>query len=707
MGIALEVKDEPASGRTPAQRLVAALKAEEDRGMAVTKSWTDMWRQNLEYFFSEQLAGRRKHKDWDWIVINYIWPSCQQEAAKLSRQQPQFVCDPREPGDAEVAEAWQGWLQWMWERGLNSEGMEIEQLKAILCGKIYGYRVYKLWWEQQVEWDPTARPTPKWIGDVKGRLWKPTLFWATGEESIQDGSVGTVRYVDLEYALARWPDYKAKLREEADRAADESEAGDEDIAGQTASSGTYPAAGIGGSDKGVEGDSNKLLERVMEGIWPGHRRHGGPDEGRTRYVRLSETWFKDYSEDERKIVEPIPIEELLATRAALQMGPLYIDVATQQPLTTENWPKRPPLTWREPRFPNGRYILRAGDTILNEDEETQRYPYRLWPFVTSPHYVIPFMWQGSDAVQLVKTAQDMINVSVSHLVNHMKQYGDPRVAIERGAIDAPKARDKKHFKIFSGAGSIIRLVRGGLNRIKILDPPASSPVIGLLYQLMAQEYKNMVGLQDIAQGKKSAGDLTATESSFLAMSAGDRIHLQTIIEKNWIQRVGLLASEIGQRNYEPERLVRILGENAMPGIIQITQRMKDVKYDLNVLVGSALPFDAEKRIARYLQANQLLQGPPSPMLPELLRVLEVPNWKKILDRHAVWTQWMQFLQLIEAVRGGKIPPDAALQRIVSSATQMLMGAAQQAQATRPAGPQGPNKGAEGAPGGQQNAGNIA
>lgn len=684
MGIGLQVREEPQAGLSEKDRLVRALQEEEDRGMEVTRSWMDLWRENLSYFFSEQLAGRKRHKNWDWIVINYIWPSCMQEAAKLSRQQPQFVCDPREASDAEAAEAWQGWLQWLWERGLNAEGMEIEQLKAILCGKLYGYRVYKLWWEQRVDWDDQQKV---WIGDVKGRLWKPTLFWATGEESIQDGSVGTVRYVDLEYALARWPDYADTLKEEADRVEDEFDAGGDTVPGQTATTGrNYPLTGRGGQDPGPDDSRNKLLDRVLAAIAPGARRsdRSGRQKDKTRYVKLSERWGHDFEETPREMAELIPIEELLATGAVMQAGPLYIDAATNQPLEAANWPARTARKWKEPKFPRGRYILRTGKTILNEDEEDQKYPYRIWPFVTSPHYVIPFMWQGSDAVQLVKTTQDMINVSVTYLANHMKQFGNPRVAVERGAMDGPRGREKKHFPIGSAAGAVIRLVRGGLGRMKIIDPPSSSPVIGLLYQLMSQEYKNIVGLQDIAQGKKSAGDLTATESSYLAMSSGDRIQLQTLIEKSWIGRIGLLSAEIAQRHYEPERMVRVLGENAVPGIVQITSRMKDVQYDLKVEIGSSMPFDAEKRIARHLQANQLLMGPPSPMLPELLRALEIPNWRRILERHGIWTQWMEQLKLIEAVREGKIHPEQAVQLIMHRIMQQLAGAAQQGAAQQAA-----------------------
>lgn len=204
----------------------------------------------------------------------------------------------------------------------------------------------------------------------------------------------------------------------------------------------------------------------------------------------------------------------------------------------------------------------------------------------------------------------------------------------------------------------------------------------MLYQLMSQEYKNMTGLQDIAAGKKSAGDLTATESQYLAMSAGDRIQLQTVMEKSYIERVGILAAEICQQNYEPERLVRILGENAVPGVVQITQKLKDLKYDIHVQVGSSLPFDAEKRIARYLQANNILMQPASPMLPELLRVLEIPNWRKILQRHAGWMQYMQFQammqQISQQIAAGQMVPEQAAAVLMPKIMQMLAAGAQQA-----------------------------
>jgi hypothetical protein len=93
-----------------------------------------------------------------------------------------------------------------------------------------------------------------------------------------------------------------------------------------------------------------------------------------------------------------------------------------------------------------------------------------------------------------------------------------------------------------------------------------------------------------------------------------------------------------------------------------------------------------------MQANQLLIGPPSPMLPELMRALEIPGWRKILQRHALWVEWMQFQQMMQAVQKGEMDPQAAVNAIMQKAMQVIGPKIQQAQAT-----QGPQPKEPGAP----------
>ncbi len=652
------------------EQLIEDLKTKEEQGMEVTKAWTSMWSESLRYFFSDQLHGKILHEDWDWVIVNYIWPSAMQEISKLAKNYPKILAHPYSDDDADYAEIWQSALQWAWENALHHEGMRMQQIRACLAGKLFGYRVSKVFWEPRPEngWDEEKQ---QWMGDVQYRLWHPSEFWASDKEYIQDGDCGTVRYVDLDWAISRWPDYKKQFTEKATSYKDIISSGNRTIRGQLSSYGTYPSTGRGGVDKGVRNnDPTLLLNLVMRSDRMSARQT--QDERDRRFVKISETYFKDYEEESIEQTEDIPANELLQTQQAFPDGNGGILDASGASMTSENWPQRTSRKYKRPKYPKGRYIIRCEDTILNEDKKSQVYPYTMWPFVVTPHYLLPFMWQGTDCVQMYKTSQDMINVTVSHLVNNMKQYGDPRVAVEKGAIDVQPGRKKRFFKIFSGAGSIIRLAKGAISGKKFMVIPPANLSSGniQLYQLFAQEYKNICGLQDIAEGLKSPGEMTATQANYLAISANDRIFLQSIFEDRWVLGVAQLTAEVMQKNYDIDRYFRIVGEENIIGLQQMNQKLKSLKFDVNIEPGQTLPFDEDKREARYEKAYAMLNQPMvNVMLPEMMRIYKISNWKKILQKHEAWVLFTQFHQLYEAVAQQKITPEQAIQIIVNKAQE--------------------------------------
>lgn len=632
----------------------------EDMGMARTKGWVSMWQTSLRYFFGDQLGNKRTHKDWDWVILNYIWPSAIQEIAKLAKHHPKILTEPWETSDVQYSEAWQGVLQWLWEKGINGRGMRLEQIAAILDGKLYGYRISKIYWEDKVEWDEQKQ---EWVGDVKYRLWHPANFWADGVEKIDDGNCGTVRYVTLEYAQSRWPKFKKELEEQSRSYKDLKQGGD-NIRGQLSSAGTYPSVGKGGIDKGVGSSGNEVLSLILDS------QNQNWDE-KTKLVKISEIYFRDYKEVDEKQEEAVPPKELVNMGAITVEDGIFYDTKTQKPVSQNNWPTRTVREWKRPLYPTGRHVIRAGKTILGDEA----YPYKKWPFVVVPHYLLPHMWQGTDGVQLYKDTQDMINVTVSHLANNMKQYGDPKWLIESGAIASPPGRRKGHFKIGAGAGSIIRVMKGAIKgqKLKMLEPVSPSASALQLYGLFTQEFKNILGLQDIAIGKKADKSITATETQFLAISANDRISLQSAYEDEWVKECAALMAQVCQLNYDIGRYVRIIGEDQLAGITEIVQKSKDIKFDVDIIPGASLPFDPEKRIAKFRMAYDMFMSPvPNVMMPEMLRELEIPNWQKILARYQPWQMYMQLVQLIEAVKEQKITPEQAIQLVVQKAKELLM-----------------------------------
>jgi hypothetical protein len=184
-------------------------------------------------------------------------------------------------------------------------------------------------------------------------------------------------------------------------------------------------------------------------------------------------------------------------------------------------------------------------------------------------------------------------------------------------------------------------------------------------------------MQGIGQGIQLQAGTTATEAQTLAINANDRIALQSVYEDEWIRQLAGLMCEIMQANYTPGRWMRIVGEDQSIGIIQISQGLKEAKYDIDVEPGATLPFDEEKRVIKYKMAYDMLGSPvANPMLPDMLRVLGIPNSKKILTEYAVYQKYLQFVQLYEATKAGKVAPEKAVQMVVQAAMQEFAGSAQ-------------------------------
>ena len=651
---------------SPEEKLNDRLTKLADAGMEITARWTSMWQQSLRYFFSDQLSGQKTRKNWDWVIVNYIWPSAMNEIAKLSKNHPKIIANPFEVSDTEAAEVWQSHGQWQWESGINNgKGMRLEQMAAILDGKLFGYRVSKIYWDDRCYWDEQAQD---WVGDVKHKLWHPAHFWADDSECIDDGNCGTDRYVTVEWAVDKWPQYEKEIRDAATKFPDQMSGSIYDqIKGQPS---TTSSQGYGGQDTGASSalKSNELVQLITE-----QDSTGGVSDTQKEVVEIQEFYLKDYEEVNEKVEEDVPPEELLASGAVFQdeEGGFY-DTETSMPMAPDSWPKRTVREYERPKFPNGRYVIRIGDTVLNPDEADQIWAYSRWPFVVTPHYLLPHMWQGVDAVQMYKSTQDMINVSVSHMFNNLKMFGDPKIAVETGALEVDK-KTKRPFSIGAGAGAVIRLVRGALGKkqFQILPPMQMGSSEMQMYSIFTQEYKNIQGLQSIARGEKMPGKMSATEAQWLATSSVDRIALQTVYEDSWVTGCARLIAEICQDRYTVDRWVRIVGEDKIVGSQQITDKLKSVKFDINVVPGMTMPFDEEKRLQKYLQAYQLLQEPTAnPLLPDVLRELGVMNWQKVLQQHQVYQEFMQFMHLYGAVREGKATPQEAMKIIAQKFMQL-------------------------------------
>jgi len=628
-------------------------------GQEDNKAWSALARDAEDYIFGNQLKGVKSRDGWDRIVANYLFPAVTQQMALMAQRRPAVVVEPWEPGDAPFADFWRGLEQWRFDRTLR---MNYLGLGATLDAAIHGYYVAKAYWEPKAEWVDEEK---RWRGEPYVTLMRPDYFGMDPDaETVADASfVYCHRRMLLDKALARWP----KQAEEIKRVAAEQP---EDLAspGVATLGGEFENRAEGQVDKDPaakqEGRLVNLL-RQARGYGEGGQAQGAGDkrpDGLPRWVTVTEVFFRDSTERSGRETRPVPWEELVQqglvrydpetlTYTVGAEGVFAGKVAGDLMSAEDEVPEQIVSEWKdEPVYPNGRVVLRIGKLILNPDAEKswdeggQVWPFRSWPYLVGVNQILPHVWRGLNAVEMPRTLQDWKNVAFAHLANYLKFFGDPITMVEGGAVAGAGTKGEKlGTKLRARAGAIWLLLKGGLDKIKRDPPPPMSQGILEVDRLISRELQDQTGMQEVARGRQAGGSPTATEVQELSRSSRVRTSLAAILQDEWMEAVMRLVAEMDQRYLEPQDMVRIVGERAAIRMAQAGEGMPedghDVKFDLSLKIGTALPFDQERKKEELAQLFKAV-GPA--ILPELLAAFGLENAEEVLARSEMWQAFQQF-----------------------------------------------------------------
>lgn len=617
-----------------------------DTGMVVTKKWSSIWHTAIQYVWSQQLQGWNLKEDWEYVVINRIYPLMFQTIAKLAGNNPKILThawNDEEDGTTEFAEKWAAHLQYLWESPYELS-MRLKLIKGLLDCAIFGYMVGKTQWDLKPRggWDDTQK---SWIGKVEEYFIHPGMFWCdpSAENLSEAENCGTKRRVKLEWAQNRWPKYKKEIEKEA----------------YTSSDPRYTASDLityeDQKGKTLSVSRQNMFSRLVTLILNQGTATGGKgtivDAGaagdKQEYVDVEEIYWRDYSE------KKVKIEDIVDGKVRLDQGEIiqeeitgiFLDAKTKEPVEGE-WPKQTINEYDEPTFPNGRFVLRVGNTILNPEDKDQVYAESRWPFTVMPYHVLPHMWQGGNAVEMTRNNNDFLNITVSSMVNQVRRTADPTKIIEAGALAKGrdgKIRNKKDA--ITGLGRIIVAARGKLKAIAHLEEPRLDPAVGALAEVLKKDIDSQEFMHPVARGEAEKGQQTKAEVVRLNQNALDYVGLQGIFLDKWIDETMTLVAEICQRNYEPERLMKMLADEQKSGM-KVDQNLLDVRFDVNIEPGSTLPFDEQKKQQEYAAAYNLLENPiPNPMIEDMLRVLNISKRKEILAKYQGLILFRQFVQL--------------------------------------------------------------
>lgn len=642
-----------------------------DAGMSITKKWMEIWLTAIQYAWGQQLQGWSLKEEWEYVVVNRIYPLMFQAISKLAGNDPKILThawDDEQEGATEYAEKWAGHLQYLW-----TSPYELAMRKKLIMGlldcAVFGYMVGKTQWEPRPRggWDTTNKV---WIGKVVEYFIHPGLFWAdpSAENLIDAENCGTKRRVKLEWAQNRWPKYKKEIEKEA----------------YTSSDPQYSAGDII-TYKSQKGDTlsvsrqnmfSKLVDLILgKGAATGDSSSDELVAGeKQRYVDIEESYWRDYSTTHVKIEDNVP-EDILLRQGKITKNEIgvFIDTETNEPV--KEWPQQVVKEYDEPKYPNGRFALRIGRTILNPEEKDQVYKENRWPFTVMPYHILPHMWQGGNAVEMSRHNNDFLNITVSSLVNQVRRTADPTKIVEAGALAKDrkgKIRTKKED--MTRLGRIVVAAKGKVNAMKNWDYPPLDPALATLVGILKQDIDDQMFMQDVARGASSKGDQTKAEIIRLNQNSLDYVGLQGIFLDQWIDDTATLIAEICQRNYEPKRLMKMLSGEQKKAL-KINQGLLDVRFDVNIEPGSTLPFDEVKKQQEYATAYKLLENPvPNPMIEDMLRVLNISKRTEILQRYKGLQLFRQFIMMGQVLR--QVPPEKIQAFVKTSGVPQLQQLAQ-------------------------------
>ncbi len=262
------------------------------------------------------------------------------------------------------------------------------------------------------------------------------------------------------------------------------------------------------------------------------------------------------------------------------------------------------------QFPNGRYIVVAGDLVLKYQEEMP------WGFkdMENPYHAVEFtdidmanqFWSSSMVEQLYGVQQEYNDLRAK-LVNHMNKQVHPKVIVSVHSKWPQNAWNDE-------AGEVIRVVTPpGVMTPQIITPPAIATDLWNNLNIIRQEMDEISGLPPVAAGE--TGQATSGFQVNLLQEATDSVHAPDIRGHELaFEELYRKVRKMMAQGYDIPRLISIAGRAHIPDVVEFSQNNIDENADIIVYTGSALSNSPAVRTQQVLELwnTGLLQDDMNP-----------------------------------------------------------------------------------------------
>lgn len=285
---------------------------------------------------------------------------------------------------------------------------------------------------------------------------------------------------------------------------------------------------------------------------------------------------------------------------------------TDQVLMLELWVK----PGMHPKFPNGAYVLQAGDTIV---QMVEQYPYdhNYYPFAKVDH-ILAGRYYSTSVVEDLAHVQREYNRTRSQIVENKNMTGRPQFLAPKGTMDASK--------VTSEPGQI-HFYMPGLGPPTQLQPTSLPNYISEHQDRLERDFDDLSAQHEISRGEAPGSVVAATAISSLQES--DDSQLSTTIDsvEAAIKKIGKLYLCYVIQFWDTPRLVKTTGVDQAFDAQMFQASSLNGNTDVRVEAGSALATSksAKRAFIMDLMTNQII--PPEAGL----EMLEIGGVEKMFE----------------------------------------------------------------------------
>lgn len=304
------------------------------------------------------------------------------------------------------------------------------------------------------------------------------------------------------------------------------------------------------------------------------------------------------------------------------------------------------------KYPNGRKLVVANGILL--EDKANEYMNGKFPYARLVNQDIPRQFWGISEVQQIKSPQDIINKTISYVLDVLIIMGNPIWIVDTSAgIETDNLTNQPGLVVEKSPGAEVRREQG---------IPIQPYVLETLKYFVDNVFSKLGSTGEVTRGISPSPDASGVSIELLQEAAQTKIRAKSRNVEYFLKDIGELMVERIMQFYKLPRIIRITNnENAtkyfkfniedkpdeagnVTKVATVQEFLPDAsgqmlpqyprqmevksRLDVKMSVGSSLPFAKAKKekLADKLLERGIID------IEEYLTQIEYPNKEKILER---------------------------------------------------------------------------